>query len=133
MGIFRRSVPVDPTTRETFRDRLAKTFDSTGKQLMWFLTINACIWIYLSYGLAWSGREQIAEALSSTVCSTILGAVITYLCTSTVSNVSKYNPKFGGTPVGAKIEEIVPDEGEVEVNFDGPDDSGETNTEEVVG
>ena len=136
MGIFRRifkrSVPVDPTTKETFRDRLSKTVDSTGKQLMWLLTINACIWIYMSYGLAWSGREQIAEALSSTICTTILGTVIAYLSTSTVSNISKYNPKFGGTPAGVKIEDVIPDEPEVEVNFDGPDDPGETN-EEVVG
>lgn len=69
---------------------------NTSKRLVWLLTINGILWIWSSYILAWMGKEQIAESLSSTVCTVILGELMTYLLTKTVENVFRYNPKFGG-------------------------------------
>ena len=68
----------------------------TSKRLVWLLTLHGCAWITASYVLAYLGREQIAESLSSTVCTVILGEMMTYLLTKTVENVFRYNPKFGG-------------------------------------
>ena len=105
MGIFRRkkklpkTVPVVADDHPSFLERWLKTTSSTAKQLMWFLTVNAVIWIYMSYLLAWFGKDQIAESLSTNVCTVILGGMIGYLTSSTIQNLSKYNPKLGGIPI----------------------------------
>lgn len=69
---------------------------NASKKLVWLLTINGCLWIWMSYLLALLGREQIAESLSSNVCTVILGELMTFLLTKTIENVFRYNPKFGG-------------------------------------
>lgn len=45
-------------------------------RLLWF----GCIWISLSYVLAFLGREQIAESLSETVATVIIATILGYLC-----------------------------------------------------
>lgn len=69
---------------------------STAKRLMWILTINAILWIWCSYVLAWFDKVQIAESLSSNVCNVVIGTVIAFLVTQSVSAIFRYNPKFGG-------------------------------------
>ena len=69
---------------------------STAKRLMWILTINAILWIWCSYVLAWFDKTQIAESLSSNVCNVVIGTVIAFLVTQSVSAIFRYNPKFGG-------------------------------------
>lgn len=44
-------------------------------RLLWF----GCIWISLSYVLAFQGKYSIAETLSQTVCTTIIATTIGYL------------------------------------------------------
>ena len=133
-----KPVPVMPEVRKSFLERWIGTMETSSKQLLWFLMLHACFWIDLSYLLAWCGREQIAEALSTTVCTTILGAIIAYLTTSTVQNISKYNPKFGGSPAPVPStnyeEPMDPDEDVVLVEPDnGTTDEPSDNEEEVVG
>lgn len=43
------------------------------------------------------GKDQIAESLSSNVCTVIIGQIIAYFLTKTVENVFKNN-NFGGPP-----------------------------------
>lgn len=69
---------------------------STAKRLMWILTVNAILWIWCSYILAWFDKVQIAESLSSNVCNVVIGTVIAFLVTQSVSAIFRYNPKFGG-------------------------------------
>ena len=69
---------------------------STAKRLMWILTINAILWIWCSYVLAWFDKTQIAESLSSNVCNVVIGTVIAFLVTQSVGAIFRYNPKFGG-------------------------------------
>ena len=69
---------------------------STSKKIIWLLTINAILWIWCSYILAWFDKVQIAESLSSNVCSVVIGQTLGYLITNCVSNIFRYNPKFGG-------------------------------------
>lgn len=45
-------------------------------RLLWL----GCIWITLSYVLAFMGAVQIAESLSSTVASVIIATILGYLC-----------------------------------------------------
>ena len=45
-------------------------------RLLWL----GCVWISLSYVLAFMGTVQIAESLSSTVASVIIATVLGYLC-----------------------------------------------------
>lgn len=42
----------------------------------------SCIWITLSYVLAFFGKDQIAETLSETVATVIIATFIPYLCKS---------------------------------------------------
>lgn len=69
---------------------------STGKRIIWILTINAVLWVWCSYILAWFDKGQIAEQLSSNVCTVIIGQTLGYLVTSCITGIFRYNPKFGG-------------------------------------
>ena len=69
---------------------------STSKALIWISVVLGWIAIYLSYLLAFLDKIQIAESLSQSVATIVLGQLVVYLITSTVSNIFRYNPKFGG-------------------------------------
>lgn len=64
--------------------------DSFTKVIVLVLLINAIAWVWCSYGLAYLGRYEIAESLSQTAITTILGTVIAYCTKSAVENVNKY-------------------------------------------
>ena len=64
--------------------------DSFTKVIVLVLLINAIAWVWCSYGLAYLERYEIAESLSQTAITTILGTVIAYCTKSTVENVNKY-------------------------------------------
>jgi len=74
------------------------------------MVINSILWIWCSYLLAFLGKEQIAESLSSNVCTVILGQIITYFLTKTVENIFKNN-NFGGPPRWAVEKEQINTEG----------------------
>jgi hypothetical protein len=59
------------------------------KRLLTVIVLNAILWVWCSYVLAWFGRYEIAQQLSQTAVSAILGAVITYGLKSVTENVSK--------------------------------------------
>ncbi len=64
--------------------------DSFTKVIVLVLIINAIAWVWCSYGLAFLGRYEIAESLSETAITTILGTVIAYCAKSMVENVNKH-------------------------------------------
>ena len=68
--------------------------DSFTKVIVLILIINAIAWVWCSYGLAFLGRYEIAESLSQTAITTILGTVIAYCTKSAVENVNKYGINF---------------------------------------
>lgn len=115
MGLFRkRKVDLDAETGITvtndgeptkFANAMAATFATTSKQLVWVYTINGIAWIWCSYILAFMGRDQIAESLSSNVCSVVIGQIGFYLVTKTVENIFKYNNIIGPWRVGVKPKE----------------------------
>ncbi|MCM1294985.1 MAG: hypothetical protein NC311_05540 [Muribaculaceae bacterium] len=92
MGIFRKKGTTD---KSAFANQLASTLATTSKQLVWLFSINGIAWIWCSYILAFMGKTQIAESLSSNVCTIIIGNMGTYLVTKTVENVFQYNDIFG--------------------------------------
>lgn len=53
------------------------------------IIINACGWVWCSYILAYLGRYEIAESLSQTALTAILGTFISYAVKSVVENVNK--------------------------------------------
>lgn len=61
------------------------------KLIVAWLLINATIWIYLSYVLAYLGKVEIAEALSRTVVVEVLGVMAVYAIKSLFENLSKNN------------------------------------------
>ena len=75
-------------------DRLHNALGTTTKQLIWFYTINGTAMIWCSYVLAFMGKDQIAEALSSNVCTVVIGQIGFYLVSKTVENVFQYNEIF---------------------------------------
>lgn len=81
---------------ERIKDSLAGNLMSTTKQLVWLFSINGILWIWCSYVLAFMDKIQIAESLSSNVCTVVIGQMAMYLLTKTVENVFRYNEKFGG-------------------------------------
>lgn len=83
--------------KKNFNAQLSKTLQTTAKQLVWLFSINGILWIWCSYILAFMDKGQIAESLSSNVCTVVLGQIAFYLISKTVENVFKYN-NFGGEP-----------------------------------
>jgi hypothetical protein len=63
--------------------------DSFTKIAVMLILINACGWVWCSYILAYLGRFEIAESLSQTAVTAILGAFISYAVKSAVENVKK--------------------------------------------
>lgn len=63
--------------------------DSFTKLAVMVIIINACAWVWCSYILAYLGRFEIAESLSQTAVTAILGAFISYAVKSAVENVNK--------------------------------------------
>jgi hypothetical protein len=63
--------------------------DSFTKIAVMLILINACGWVWCSYILAYLGRFEIAESLSQTAVTAILGAFISYAVKSAVENVNK--------------------------------------------
>lgn len=64
--------------------------DSFTKIAVMLILINACGWVWCSYILAYLGRFEIAESLSQTAVTAILGAFISYAVKSAVENVNKH-------------------------------------------
>ena len=61
------------------------------KAIVNFLLANGVIWVYLSYLLAYLGREEIAETLSKAVVTEIIGVFMIAAGKATVENLSKHN------------------------------------------
>ena len=61
------------------------------KLLVGFLVTNAVVWVYLSYGLAWNDRIQIAETLSQTALIQIIAVFFVYGVKSLFENISMHN------------------------------------------
>ena len=59
-------------------------------RLLWL----GCIWITLSYILAFRGAVQIAESLSSTVVSVMIATILGYLCKSFFETREEEKLKF---------------------------------------
>lgn len=55
--------------------------------------------MWCSYILAWFGKVEIAETLSKTVATAIVGVTIPYFVTKTIENVSKYGSRLNHTAV----------------------------------
>lgn len=63
----------------------------TTKKVMWVCLIMGFLWVWCSYILAWMDRIQIAESLSATAVTEIIGVVLAYCIKSAVENLSKNN------------------------------------------
>lgn len=51
---------------------------TTTKKVVWFCIINGTAWVWCSYLLAYLGRPDIAESLSKTAVTEIIGVVLVY-------------------------------------------------------
>ena len=69
-----------------FRKAWGETYT---KRITTAIIINAILWVWCSYVLAWFGRYEIAQPLSQTAVTAILGVVITNGVKSVTENVSK--------------------------------------------
>lgn len=63
----------------------------TSKRVVWACLINGFLWVWCSYMLAYIGREQIAESLSTVAITEIIGVVLIYCIKSLFENLSKNN------------------------------------------
>lgn len=75
---------------KAWRDGWGRQKEHT-KAVINFLLANAVIWVYLSYALAFLGREEIAETLSKTVVAEIIGVFMVAGCKACIENLSKNN------------------------------------------
>ena len=97
MGLFRK--------RQVELDAETGIMVTTNKEPTRFANAMAATFATTSYILAFMGREQIAESLSSNVCSVVIGQIGFYLVTKTIENIFKYNNLIGPWGVGVKPKE----------------------------
>ncbi len=64
---------------------------SFSKGIVVWLLVNGTAWTWVSYLLAYLGKEEIAETLSKTVVVEILGVVCLYSLKALFENLSKNN------------------------------------------
>lgn len=76
--------------------------DSFTKVIVTVLLVNAMAWVWCSYGLAYLGRYEIAESLSETAITTILGTVIAYCTKAVIENVNKHGVNLRLAPMTGK-------------------------------
>ena len=67
------------------------------KRMLNFILFNSVGMMWCSYILAWYGRTEIAESLSETIASVIVGVTIPYFVTKVVENVNKYGSRLNHT------------------------------------
>ena len=80
-----------------------KTFlDSFTKIAVMVVLINACAWVWCSYILAYLGRFEIAESLSQTAVTAILGVFISYAVKSGMENLNKNGINLSVKKTGKK-------------------------------
>lgn len=60
------------------------------KNVVLIVVVNAVLWVWCSYILAFLGRYDIAESLSQTAVTSILGTMVTYGVKSAVEKISEY-------------------------------------------
>ena len=82
------------------RKKAKKTQKSYTKIIVSIIVINAIGWVWCSYYLAYLGRYEIAQSLSQTAITTILGTVVTYCLKALVENVNKHGVNL--MPASAK-------------------------------
>ena len=68
-----------------------KMFDSFMKIITFTVIIHGLFMVTFSYILAFMDKMQIAESLSQTVVTEIIGPFAVYGITKTIENISKYN------------------------------------------
>ena len=73
---------------------------TTTKRALWFCLGNGVGWVWCSYALAFLGRTEIAESLSRTAVTEIIGVVLLYC----VKSLFEKRESFGG--VGRKEEQV---------------------------
>ena len=81
----RRNSSDEITTKKSTAGRI----DSFTKLAVAVVLINACAWVWCSYILAYLGRYEIAESLSQTAVTAIIGTFVTYAVKSLFENVNK--------------------------------------------
>lgn len=74
--------------------RKKKTKVTYTKKIVIFIVVNAVGWVWCSYVLALLGRYAIAESLSQTAITTLLGTVVTYCAKSTVEHINEHGANF---------------------------------------
>lgn len=67
------------------------------KRLLNRIITHSILMMWCSYVLAWFEKAEIAETLSKTIATVIIGTVIPHLITKTVENVSKYGSRLNRT------------------------------------
>jgi hypothetical protein len=91
--------PVEECSADSESDEVTATSEEkpkkkrfeTSKMIVWICLINGFLWVWCSYILAWSGRDQIAESLSQVAVTEIIGVVLAHCVKSAVENLSKNN------------------------------------------
>lgn len=61
------------------------------KSIVTFILVNAVVWVYLTYILAFMDKTAIAEQLSIVVVKVIIYTILSYLIKALVENVFKFN------------------------------------------
>lgn len=67
------------------------------KRMLNFILFNSIAMMWCSYILAWFGKTEIAETLSKTIVTAVIGVVVPYFVTKTIENVSKYGSRLNHT------------------------------------
>ncbi|MDD5021800.1 MAG: hypothetical protein PHR82_06715 [Endomicrobiaceae bacterium] len=105
---------------KSLKERREKEYS---KRLLNRIITHSILMLWATYGLAYLGREEIAETLSKTIVTSIIAIVVGYLVKSVFENISKYTTAFGDNI----LPEIPEPDDEIEPDPEYTQDDDETN------
>lgn len=100
--------------------RKVETEKEYSKRMLDRVLSNCMLMMWCSYLLAAFDKISIAESLSETIATVIVGAVVSYFVSKTFENVNKYGSRLNKTTVEqeSSISSEKPKEDYIELNID---------------
>lgn len=77
--------------KNAWKNHVKKRDTEYSKRMLTKITNHCILMMWGTYVLAWCGRAEIAESLSKTIATAIIGIVVPYFAKSLFENLSKHN------------------------------------------
>ncbi len=101
----KKKVSLFSKIKTALQNRANKKDTEYSKRMLTKVTNHCILMMWGTYVLAWCGRAEIAESLSKTIATAIIGIIVPYFAKSLFENLSKHNAFGNKKSVKASFDE----------------------------